>query len=559
MFLTVNGGGNGLRFGITTGGNGAEQDLTGGGQLPLNTWSHVAVTLSGTTGTLYLNGRAVATAANMTLKPSSLGSTNQNWIGRSQYPDPYLNGAVDDFAIYDHALPADEVAALADGQAAAGDVADYKFDEAGGGTALDSSGHARNAAIISAGSAATTGTPLWQPEPDGPITIPAGSTTVPVTSIAGFKTGQQVALGHGSRFEVATVTAVGKPGTQARLTAPAPAGTTTLRVTSAAAITPGDRIRLDIGSRMETVTVAAVTGATLSLAAPLTFGHSANLPFSARGTGISFAPATRYPHSSNEPVQALGGGIVLDRPLARAHPLDTPIRDAAVTTAGYQGTPDEWFGGPALSPSAGSMVLRDRAGLVADSLNYGLLVDPWAAEGGCAVATPAVDHSVRRTPDGTDTDDNCADFATSLDPGPRVSLQNGLNFIKHDDADDLVVIAPVGSALDRQDATWVQTAGLADPACYSFESINQPGSYLRHQNFQVHLQPNDGSALFAQDATFCPQGSSFRSVNYPDHFLRAFGNTVYLAVSGGSNPWDTATSFAADTTWQVAPPWVPAT
>ncbi len=27
------------------------------------------------------------------------------------------------------------------------------------------------------------------------------------------------------------------------------------------------------------------------------------------------------------------------------------------------------------------MVLRDAAGLVVDSLNYGLLVDPWAAEG----------------------------------------------------------------------------------------------------------------------------------------------------------------------------------
>jgi len=65
---------------ITTGGNGAEQQLTGGGQLPLNTWSHVAVTLSGTTGTLYLNGRPVSTNPNMTLHPSALGNTNQNWI-----------------------------------------------------------------------------------------------------------------------------------------------------------------------------------------------------------------------------------------------------------------------------------------------------------------------------------------------------------------------------------------------------------------------------------------------------------------------------------------------
>jgi hypothetical protein len=435
MFLTVNGGGNGLRFGITTGGNGAEQDLTGGGQLPLNTWSHVAVTLSGTTGTLYLNGTPVATSATMTLKPSALGNTNQNWIGRSQYPDPYLNGAVDDFNIYDHALSAADIAALAGGQPGAGNVADYKFDETGGGTALDSSGGARNAAIVSAGSAATASTPLWQPVPDGPITIPARSTNVPVTSTAGFKAGQKVAIGYGDRLEVATVTAVGKAGTQARLSAPAAAGATNLKVTSTANISAGDRIRLDIGGRMETVTVAAV-GTSLDLAAPLRFSHSSNLPFSSRGTGITFTPATRYPHSSNEPVQALGGGIVLDRPLARGHALNTAVRDSAVTTAGYQGTPApaQWFGGPALSTSAGSMVLRDRHGLVADSLDYGLLVDPWAAEGGCAVATPALDRSASRFPDGTDTDSNCTDFIPSnatpgasnmfaLDPGPRVSPQ----------------------------------------------------------------------------------------------------------------------------------------
>jgi len=600
MFMTVNGGGAGLRFAITTGGGGAEQQLTGGGQLPLNTASHVAVTLSGTTGTLYLNGNPVATSPNMTLHPSSLGSTTQNWIGRSQYPDPFLNATVDDFNIYGRALSAAEVAALAGGEPGAGDVADYKFDENGGATAIDSSGSGRNAMIVSPGTAATASTPLWQPLPDGPIvTAPAGSTNVPVTSVAGFMVGQRMAIGFGDRMEVATVTAVGRPGTQARLAAAAAAGATNIKVTSTVNISVGDRIRLDIAPKIENVTVTAVgtagtNGTGLTLAAPLGFAHSANLPFSDRGTGVSFAPATRFAHSSNEPVQALGGGITLERPLARGHAINAPVRDALVTTAGYQGTPapDQWFGGPALSANAGNMVLRDAHGRVADSLDYGILVDPWTAEGyqggtgsGCTVAAPGsasgAGRSASRFADGHDTDSNCADFISSssptpgatnlfaLDPGPLVSLgstapDGASDYIVHNDTDDGVVLATVTAAsseADKQDATFVQAAGLANPTCVSFESINRPGSYLRHQNFLLHLQPSDGSPLFAQDATFCPgagnsgQGTSFQSVNFPGRFLRAFADVLYVASNGGTNPWDTATGWAADTSWVVAPPW----
>ena len=152
-------------------------------------------------------------------------------------------------------------------------------------------------------------------------------------------------------------------------------------------------------------------GTGLGLAAPLKFNHAANLPFSDRGTGISFEPATAFAHSSNEPVEALGTGITLSSPLAKSHAIDAVVRDAAVTNAGYQGSPapDQWFGGPELASSVpyfdriisrreGSMVLRDATGAVVDSLNYGGLVDPWAAEGyqassgagrsGCYVTAP---------------------------------------------------------------------------------------------------------------------------------------------------------------------------
>lgn len=148
MYLTVNYGNSGPRFGITTNGSGSEQTVSYNGQLPLNTWSHIAVTLSGNTATLYINGAAVGTNTNVTLRPSDLGSTTRNYIGKSQYSDPYLSGTIDDFQIYGHALSAAEIATLAAPTAGAGDVASYKFDEASGATAIDSSGNGRDATII---------------------------------------------------------------------------------------------------------------------------------------------------------------------------------------------------------------------------------------------------------------------------------------------------------------------------------------------------------------------------------------------------------------------------
>ena len=95
--------------------------------------------------------------------------------------------------------------------------------------------------IASIGTAAGNSTTLWQPLPDGPvITIPAGSTNVPVTSVAGFEVGQKIGIGYGAtyptvakaveKYEVVTVTAVGKPGTQAWLAADAKAGDTNIKV-----------------------------------------------------------------------------------------------------------------------------------------------------------------------------------------------------------------------------------------------------------------------------------------------------------------------------------------
>lgn len=65
----------------------------------------------------------------------------------------------------------------------------------------------------------------------------------------------------------------------------------------------------------------------------------------------------------------------------------------------------------------------------------------------------------------------------------------------------------------------------------------------------------------AGDATFCPesgksgQGTSFRSYNHPDRYVRHYNGAVYIASDGGPNARDTATLWPDDVTWAVSPPW----
>ncbi|MFB2596375.1 LamG-like jellyroll fold domain-containing protein [Herbiconiux sp. P17] len=149
MFLTVNDGSK-VRFVITTNGAGGEQKLiSSSGSLPLNQWSLVTVTVSGTTGKLYVGSQLVATNTGMTVHPSDFGQSAQNYLGKSQYSsDPAFNGLLDDFNIYNRALTADEVLNLSTGVAGTGNVVKYSFDENTGASVPDSSGAARNGTIV---------------------------------------------------------------------------------------------------------------------------------------------------------------------------------------------------------------------------------------------------------------------------------------------------------------------------------------------------------------------------------------------------------------------------
>jgi hypothetical protein len=113
LFLSPSGTNGILHFGISICGSVGEQSIVGTAALPTNVWTHVAVTLSGKTGTLYVNG--IAVSSNTAMLDSQLRSisTSRNWLGRSQFfADPYFSGLIDDFRIYQGALNAIQMAAL---------------------------------------------------------------------------------------------------------------------------------------------------------------------------------------------------------------------------------------------------------------------------------------------------------------------------------------------------------------------------------------------------------------------------------------------------------------
>ena len=110
MFLSIQAGSaNVMRYAIKNGG--AEQLVSFNYTLPLNTWTHFAITQSGNTCSMYINGALVASNTGVTIKPSTIGSTNLNYLGKSQFNDPLFKGSIDEFKIFGRALSAAEIAA----------------------------------------------------------------------------------------------------------------------------------------------------------------------------------------------------------------------------------------------------------------------------------------------------------------------------------------------------------------------------------------------------------------------------------------------------------------
>lgn len=117
------------------------------------------------------------------------------------------------------------------------------------------------------------------------------------------------------------------------------------------------------------------------------------------------------------------------------------------------------------------------------------------------------------------------------------------------------VVNAASSTTLKQDASFRIVAALDGTPCYSFESLNFPGHYLRHAGYQLRKDPLVDTTLFRQDATWCAQqglsgtGVSLASRNFPQRYLRHRSAQVWLDAPDGSQV------FRQDASWNLVNAW----
>lgn len=119
------------------------------------------------------------------------------------------------------------------------------------------------------------------------------------------------------------------------------------------------------------------------------------------------------------------------------------------------------------------------------------------------------------------------------------------------------VVSSSSSSTLKEEASWTVVTGLGNSGCYSFESVDTPGSYIRHYNFELYVEASDGTKQFNEDATFCSQaalngeGDSIRSWSYPTRYFRHYENVLYIANEGGVQTFDATTSYNDDVSFLI--------
>jgi hypothetical protein len=145
-----------------------------------------------------------------------------------------------------------------------------------------------------------------------PAASAAGATNIKVAGAADFAAGQTIIIDTGANRETAVIATVGTPGATT-VGAATNVGATVIPVAGGAGFSAGQTITIDSGANQETAVIASATGggrggpgrggpggATITVAAPLTFAHAAGAQVS--GTGITLTAPLSRAHNSGAQV-----------------------------------------------------------------------------------------------------------------------------------------------------------------------------------------------------------------------------------------------------------------
>jgi len=128
--------------------------------------------------------------------------------------------------------------------------------------------------------------------------------------------------------------------------------------------------------------------------------------------------------------------------------------------------------------------------------------------------------------------------------GGTLEFDKASHFLRH--MGDSAEVTTASSENDKRDIVWKVRSPLCapgsggcpaalegDPKCMSFESANWKGHYLRHKSARLHLEQPKGNGLAS--ATFCMRpgladksGISFESLDKPKFFIRHNGYHLYV-------------------------------
>lgn len=108
IFLTPASGTGVLRFVVN---DGTREVGLEAPALTIGAWTHVAIMIDSSSAQMYVNGALVAETMQILSSPAVIQPC-LNYLGRSQFNDPLFQGSIDDFRIYNYALPEDELAGL---------------------------------------------------------------------------------------------------------------------------------------------------------------------------------------------------------------------------------------------------------------------------------------------------------------------------------------------------------------------------------------------------------------------------------------------------------------